>query len=50
MALEAELLPSEQESIAERPTESDAAYALYLKAKALVPNIGPASPPSSMIL
>ncbi len=45
MALEAELLPREQQIIEERPTDSEAAYRLYLKARALIPNIGPVSPP-----
>jgi len=37
MALEAELLPSEQESIEKAPTNSPEAYAVYLKAMELVP-------------
>jgi TolB-like protein/Tfp pilus assembly protein PilF len=44
MALEAELLPEDQQRLEQRPTESDTAYALYLRARALVPNIGPYLP------
>jgi len=44
MALEAELLPEDQQRLEQRPTESDAAYALYLRARALAPNIGPYLP------
>ncbi len=35
-ALEAELLPDEQESIEKRPTESSGAYSAYLKALAII--------------
>ena len=44
MALEAELLPAERESIAERPTDFEAAYVLYLRARAVVPNLSPSMP------
>lgn len=38
-ALEAELLPAEQRRLARRPTESEQAYAAYLRAKAAAPAI-----------
>ena len=44
-ALEAELLPDAEQDIVPRPTQSEAAYALYLKARSYVPNIAPISPP-----
>lgn len=44
-ALEAELLPAEQRQIEEPATQSDAAYVFYLRARALIPNIGPFLPP-----
>lgn len=44
-ALEAELLPDEQRRIEVPATGSPAAYVLYLRAKALVPNLGPFLPP-----
>ncbi len=40
MALQAELLPSEQQNIAKTPTNSPEAYEYYLRAKILAPNIG----------
>ena len=42
LALEAELLPSEQESLDRAPTRSEEAYALYLRARSLEPNMHPA--------
>ncbi len=44
-ALAAEFSIEEQQSIERAPTDSPAAYALYLRARALVPNIGPIQPP-----
>ena len=43
-ALEAELLPDERESLNRIPTESNAAHALYLKARSLIANMYPAMP------
>ena len=44
-ALEAEFSLAERERIDKPPTDSLEAYALYLKARALVSNINPLSPP-----
>jgi len=47
MALEAELSPAEQQSIAREPTNSPEAYEYYLRARTLVPNIGTTSVPEA---